>query len=159
MSYWLLKSEPSTFGVEDLERAPGRATGWDGVRNYQARNMLRDQMKRGDEAFLYHSSCEVPGIAGIVRIVREGYPDASAFDRKSPHFDPESERAEPRWFMVDVKLVRRLSRIITLEELRAHAGDALREMVLLRPGNRLSVMPITEREWAFILSLEKQSRA
>ncbi|HTV50973.1 MAG TPA: EVE domain-containing protein [Steroidobacteraceae bacterium] len=159
MSYWLLKTEPSTFGVDELERAPRRTTGWDGVRNYQARNMLRDQMKRGDRAFLYHSSCEVPGIAGILEVVKEGYPDASAFDRKSPHYDPESERAKPRWFMVDVKLERRLARVITLEELRAHASDVLGEMVLLRPGNRLSVMPVSEREWRFILSLEKKPRA
>lgn len=159
MSYWLLKTEPSTFGVDELERAPRRTTGWDGVRNYQARNMLRDQMKRGDRAFLYHSSCEVPGIVGILEVVKEGYPDASAFDRKSPHYDPESERAKPRWFMVDVKLERRLARVITLEELRAHASDVLGEMVLLRPGNRLSVMPVSEREWRFILSLEKKPRA
>jgi len=159
VSYWLLKTEPSTFGVDELERAPRRTTGWDGVRNYQARNMLRDQMKRGDRAFLYHSSCEVPGIAGILEVVKEGYPDASAFDRKSPHYDPESERAKPRWFMVDVKLERRLARVITLEELRAHASDVLGEMVLLRPGNRLSVMPVSEREWRFILSLEKKPRA
>jgi predicted RNA-binding protein with PUA-like domain len=159
VSYWLLKTEPSTFSVDDLERAPGRTSAWDGVRNYQARNMLRDQMKRGDQGFLYHSSCEVPGIAGIFEVVKEGYPDASAFDRKSPHYDPESKRAEPRWFMVDVKLERRLARVITLEELRAHAADALRDMVLLRAGNRLSVMPVSEREWRFILSLEKKARA
>ena len=155
MSYWLLKTEPTTFSVDDLARAPRRTTSWDGVRNYQARNMLRDQMKRGDRGFLYHSSCEVPGIVGIVEIVKEGYPDASAFDRKNPHFDPQSERAKPRWFVVDVKLERRLARVITLEELRAHARDELRALVLLRPGNRLSVMPVTEREWRFILALEK----
>jgi predicted RNA-binding protein with PUA-like domain len=154
MPHWLLKTEPSTFSVEDLERAPRRTTAWDGVRNYQARNMLRDQMSRGDEAFLYYSSCEVPGIVAILQIVKGGYPDASAFDRKSPHFDPESERAAPRWYVVDVKLQRRLSRIITLEELRRHATGALKGMILLRPGNRLSVMPIEDAHWRLILSLE-----
>jgi predicted RNA-binding protein with PUA-like domain len=154
MPHWLLKTEPSTFSVEDLERAPRRTTAWDGVRNYQARNMLRDQMRRGDAAFLYYSSCEVPGIVAILEIVKEGYPDASAFDRKSPHFDAESERRAPRWYVVDVKLQRRLSRIITLEELRRHAAGALKGMILLRPGNRLSVMPVEEAHWRFILSLE-----
>jgi predicted RNA-binding protein with PUA-like domain len=154
MQYWLLKTEPSTFGVDHLERAPRQTTGWDGVRNYQARNMLRDEMKRGDQAFLYHSSCEIPGIVGIVEIVREGYPDPTAFDRKHHHFDPESDRANPRWFMVDVKLERRLSRVITLTELRAHAAKELRGMVLLRPGNRLSVTHIEPAHWKFILSLE-----
>lgn len=154
MHYWLLKTEPSTFGVDHLERAPRRTTGWDGVRNFQARNMLRDEMKRGDRAFLYHSSCETPGIAGIVEVVREGYPDKTAFDRKHHHFDPDSARASPRWFMVDVKLERRLSRVITLTELREHAGKELRGMVLLRPGNRLSVSRVEPAHWNFILSLE-----
>jgi predicted RNA-binding protein with PUA-like domain len=159
MHYWLLKTEPGTFGIDDLERAPRQTTAWDGVRNYQARNMLRDEMKRGDHGFLYHSSCEVPGIVGIVEIVREGYPDATAFDRKHHHYDPESDPQQPRWFMVDVKLERRLSRVITLEELRAHAGKELRGMVLLRPGNRLSVTPVDAAQWRFILSLERRARA
>jgi len=154
MSFWLLKTEPSTFGIDDIERAARKTTSWDGVRNFQARNMLRDQMKRGDQAFLYHSSCEVPGIAGIVKVVKEGYPDPTAFDRKHHHFDPDSKREAPRWFMVDVMLVRRMSRVITLEELRRHAGDALRGMILLRPGNRLSVMPVDAAHWKYILSME-----
>lgn len=154
MSHWLLKTEPSTFGVDDLARAPRRTTAWDGVRNFQARNMLRDQMRRGDTAFLYYSSCEVPGIAGIVEIVKEGYPDATAFDPKDHHFDPDSKRDAPRWYVVDVKLQRRLARVITLEELRVHAGKELRGMILLRPGNRLSVMPVAPAHWKFILSLE-----
>jgi predicted RNA-binding protein with PUA-like domain len=154
MSFWLLKTEPSTFGIDDLESAPRKTSAWDGVRNFQARNMLRDQMKRGDQAFLYHSSCEVPGVVGIVRIVKEGYPDHTAFDRSHPHFDPDSKREDPRWFMVDVMLERRLSRVITLEELREKAGGALRGMVLLRPGNRLSVMPVDATHWKHILSLE-----
>ena len=154
MRHWLLKTEPSTFGVESLERAPRRTTSWDGVRNFQARNMLRDEMQRGDQAFLYYSSCEVPGIAAIVSVTREGYPDATAFDRNDDHFDPDSKREAPRWYAVDVKLERRLSRIITLEELRAHAAKELRGMVLLRPGNRLSVSPVEAAHWKFILSLE-----
>jgi predicted RNA-binding protein with PUA-like domain len=154
MSYWLLKTEPGTFGIDDLARAPRRTSPWDGVRNYQARNMLRDRMRRGDRAFLYHSSCETPGIVGIVEIVKEGYPDYTAFDPKHHHYDPDSKPDEPRWFMVDVKLERRLSRAITLEELRAHAGKELRGMMLLRPGNRLSVTPVEAAHWKFILSLE-----
>ncbi|HET9394959.1 MAG TPA: EVE domain-containing protein [Nitrospiraceae bacterium] len=154
MQYWLLKSEPDTFSIEDLEKSPRRTTSWDGVRNFQARNMLRDQMKKGDKAFLYYSSCEVPGIAGIVEIVKEGYPDSTAFDRKHDHYDPESDPENPRWFMVDVKLERRLPRLITLEELRKHAKNKLKDMVLLRPGNRLSITPVDEAHWKFILSLE-----
>jgi predicted RNA-binding protein with PUA-like domain len=154
MQYWLLKSEPATFSIEDLEKSPRRTTSWDGVRNFQARNMLRDQMKKGDKAFFYYSSCEVPGIAGIVEIVKEGYPDSTAFDRKHDHHDPESDPENPRWYMVDVKLERRLSRVITLEELRKHAKNKLKDMVLLRPGNRLSITPVDEAHWKFILALE-----
>lgn len=152
MSFWLLKTEPTAFSVDDFARSPRKTTSWDGVRNFQARNMLRDEMKRGDRAFLYHSSCEVPGIAGIVKVVRDGYPDATAFERGHVHFDPGSKREAPRWFMVDVTLERRLSRVITLEELRGHAE--LRGLILLRPGNRLSVMPVATAHWKLILSLE-----
>jgi predicted RNA-binding protein with PUA-like domain len=154
MRYWLMKTEPSTFGVEQLEKAPKRTTGWDGVRNYQARNMLRDDMRRGDRAFMYYSSTEVPGIAAIMEVARAGYPDPTAFDKRNHHYDPDSDPQNPRWYMVDVQLQRRLARIITLEELRKHAGGALAGMVLLRPGNRLSVMPIEPAHWRFILSLE-----
>lgn len=151
MSYWLLKSEPSTFGIDHLARAPRKTTSWDGVRNYQARNTLR-AMKKGDEAFFYHSSCEVPGVAGIVEIVREAYPDATAFDPKDDHYDPDSKRDAPTWYVVDVRLQRKLERVITLEELRAQR--ALAQMQLLKRGNRLSVMPVSEREWRAILALE-----
>ena len=154
MRYWLMKTEPTTFGVEDLERAKRQTTGWDGVRNYQARNMLRDDMKKGDLAFLYYSSTDVPGIVAIMKIVKDGYPDPTAFDRKHDHYDPESDPAEPRWFMVDVQLERRLGRVITLEELRKHTTKQLKNMVLLRKGNRLSVTPVEPDEWKFILSLE-----
>ena len=154
MRYWLMKTEPTTFGVEDLERAKRQTTGWDGVRNYQARNMLRDDMSKGDLAFLYYSSTDVPGIVAIMKIVKEGYPDPTAFDRKHHHYDPDSDPANPRWFMVDVQLERRLERVITLEELRKHATKQLKNMVLLRKGNRLSITPVEPEEWMFILSLE-----
>jgi predicted RNA-binding protein with PUA-like domain len=154
MRYWLMKTEPSTFGVDDLAAAPRRTSAWDGVRNYQARNLLRDEMRRGDQAFLYYSSCEVPGIVAIMQIVKEGYPDATAFDRKNHHYDPDSDPKNPRWFMVDVQLKRRLKHVITLAQLREHATKELKGMVLLRPGNRLSVTPVEERQWKFILTLE-----
>jgi len=154
MRYWLMKTEPTSFSVEDLERAKRQTTGWDGVRNYQARNMLRDEMKKGDQAFLYYSSTDVPGIVALLKIVKEGYPDPTAFDRKHHHYDPDSDPAEPRWFMVDVQLERRLKHVITLEELRKHATKELKNMVLLRKGNRLSVTPVEPAEWKFILSLE-----
>ncbi len=154
MRYWLMKTEPSTFSVEDLAAAPRATTFWDGVRNFQARNMLRDEMKRGDGVFLYYSSTEVPGIVAIMEVVKEGYPDPTAFDRKHHHYDPDSDPAKPRWFMVDVQLERRLTRVITLEELRKHATKELKNMVLLRRGNRLSVTPVEPQEWKFILSLE-----
>jgi predicted RNA-binding protein with PUA-like domain len=153
MSYWLMKTEPSTFSIEHLAKAPKSTTGWDGVRNFQARNMLRDQMKRGDQAFMYYSSTEVPGIVGVMEITKEGYPDPTAFERKHHHYDADSDPKNPRWFMVDVKLKERFSRIITLPELREHAAKELQGMVLLRPGNRLSVTPVEEAHWKFIRSL------
>jgi len=154
MHYWLLKTEPSSFSVEDLAAAPRRTTAWDGVRNYQARNMLRDEVKKGDQAFLYYSSTEVPGIVAIMRIVKGGYPDLTAFDRKHHHYDAGSDPQKPRWYVVDVQLERRLARTIPLEELRTHARRELKGMVLLRPGNRLSVTPVEAAHWKFILSLE-----
>jgi predicted RNA-binding protein with PUA-like domain len=154
MRYWLMKTEPTSFSVEDLERAKRQTTGWDGVRNYQARNMLRDEMKKGDQALLYYSSTDVPGVVALMKIVKEGYPDPTAFDRKHHHYDPDSDPKEPRWFMVDVQLERRLKRVITLEELRKHATKELKNMVLLRKGNRLSVTPVEPAEWKFIVSME-----
>jgi predicted RNA-binding protein with PUA-like domain len=154
MGYWLLKTEPETFGIDHLAALPRRTSAWDGVRNYQARNYIRDGMRRGDQALLYHSSCAVPGIAGIVKVVRAAYPDATAFDRRHKHYDADSDPAAPRWFVVDVQLQRRLDRVISLDELRAHGDAELREMTLLRRGNRLSVMPVDAAQWRFILSLE-----
>jgi predicted RNA-binding protein with PUA-like domain len=149
-----MKSEPEVFGIDDLARAPRRTTGWDGVRNYQARNYMRDGMARGDQAFFYHSNCPEPGIAGIVAITRTGYPDHTAFDPKDPHYDSGSNPAQPRWYMVDVTLVRELEHPILLADLRKYAEKQLKGLALLRRGNRLSILPVSEREWRFILSLE-----
>jgi predicted RNA-binding protein with PUA-like domain len=154
MNHWLLKSEPDSFSIDALKAAPKQTAAWDGVRNFQARNMLRDSMKKGDLAFFYHSSCDVPGIAGIVSIVKEGYPDHTAFDPKHHHYDADSKADAPRWFMVDVKLVRKLKRVITLDELRRHAAKQLKDFVLMRRGSRLSVMPVSKKEWDFVLTLE-----
>jgi predicted RNA-binding protein with PUA-like domain len=150
MKYWLMKSEPDTFGIDHLARSPGRKAGWDGVRNYQARNMLRDDFAAGDKAFFHHSSCDVPGIYGTMQVVRAGYPDPSAFDRKSRYFDAGSDPANPRWYQVEVRLIEKFARPVTLETLRAHAGGALKNMIVLRRGNRLSVMPVTAAEWKFV---------
>lgn len=152
MNYWLMKSEPSAFSVDDLAAIPGKTTGWDGVRNYQARNMLRDDFRVDDLAFLYHSSCELPGVVGLLKVVRRGYADPSQFDPGSEYFDPGSDPHAPRWFCVDVKLKRKFGRVIGLEELRRH--KPLRNLRLLQRGNRLSVMPVAKAEWDFILSLE-----
>jgi predicted RNA-binding protein with PUA-like domain len=154
MNHWLFKSEPDTFGIDALAKAPKQTSIWDGVRNYQARNMLRDSIKKADLAFFYHSSCDVPGIAGIVSITRGGYPDVTAFDPKHHHYDADSKQDSPRWYVVDVKLVRKLKRVITLDELRVHADKKLKDFVLLRRGNRLSVMPVSNKDWDFILTLE-----
>jgi predicted RNA-binding protein with PUA-like domain len=154
MQYWLMKTEPSVFSIEDLARAPRSTASWDGVRNFQARNMLRDQMKKGDQVFLYYSSTDVPGIVGVMEVTKEGYPDATAFDKKHHHYDPESDPKNPRWYMVDVRLKERFTRIITLVELRKHSGKELKGMMLLRPGNRLSVTPVEPEHWKFIRSLE-----
>jgi len=154
MNYWLMKTEPETFGIDDLAKKPKKTAMWDGVRNYQARNMLRDDFKKGDQAFLYHSSTDVVGIVGLMTVVRTAYPDPTQFDRKSDHHDPGSKREDPRWLVVDVQLKRRLKRIITLDELRAHESKELDGMLLLKRGNRLSITPITPEHWQFILSLE-----
>lgn len=152
MKYWLMKSEPTTFGIDDLAKAPKKRTAWDGVRNYQVRNMLRDEMRKGDLAFFYHSSCEVPGIYGVVTIVKEGYPDATAFDPRHHHFDAESDPKEPRWYVVDVELQRRFANPITLETLKANAKK-LDDMLVLRRGNRLSITPVTAEQWRRVLAL------
>jgi predicted RNA-binding protein with PUA-like domain len=147
MNYWLMKSEPDEFSIDDLARAKNRTTPWFGVRNYQARNFMRDEMRVGDLALFYHSSCPEPGVAGIVEVSRVAYPDASQFDPKSPYHDPKSTREAPRWVNVDVKLVRK-TRLVPLAEL--HATKGLEDMVTLRRGNRLSITPVTAREWRIV---------
>ena len=148
MNYWLMKSEPNAFSIDTLASRPKKTEPWDGVRNYQARNMMRDQMKIGDKAFFYHSNCNPPGIVGIVNIVKESYPDHTAFDPESKYYDPKSSPDAPRWFMVDVKLEKKFNEMITLDELK-HIPQ-LSSMVLLRKGNRLSVMPVSKKEWDII---------
>ena len=149
-----MKSEPDVFGIDDLKKMPNKTEHWDGVRNYQARNMMRDDMKRGDLVFFYHSNCEVPGIVGIAKVVKEGYPDFTSWNPESKYYDPKSSEDNPRWFMVDVKYKRKLKREISLRELKGYADGHLRDLPLVRRGNRLSIMPVTEDQWNFILSLE-----
>lgn len=149
MNHWLMKSEPEVFGIEHLARAKRRTSAWDGVRNYQVRNMLRDEFRVGDLAFFYHSSCAVPGIVGVVKISRAGYPDHTALDPENDHYDPRSTREKPVWYMVDVTLEERFERTITLPELRA--DPALEGMLILRPGNRLSITPVSAKHWRHIL--------
>ena len=149
-----MKSEPDVFGLPHLKARPKRTEHWDGVRNYQARNFLRDDMQKGDLAFFYHSSCAEPGIAGIVKIVRAGYPDDSAWDPKSNHFDPKSTPGKPIWYMVDVKLEREFKHPVPLAALKQN--PALKDMKLLQRGNRLSILPVTEKEWNAILKMESR---
>ena len=150
MNHWLMKSEPDAFSIDDLKRKKQEA--WDGVRNYQARNFMRDGMRPGDKVFFYHSNCAVPGIVGVAEVVTDAYPDPSQFDPKSKYFDPGSSRDKPRWMLVDVKFVKKLKRTISLDELKS--DPALIEMPLLRKGNRLSVMPVDAAHWKYILALE-----
>lgn len=150
MSHWLMKSEPDEFSIDDLARAPGKTTPWFGVRNYLARNYMRDAMRVGDGVLFYHSSCAVPGIAGIAKVASGPHPDESQFDAKSPYHDPKSARENPRWVLVDVKLVKK-TRLLSLEELRGR--EELSDMVVLRRGNRLSITPVTPGEWAIVNKL------
>jgi len=146
--YWLVKSEPDVFSWDDLWRLPKRTTHWDGVRNYQARNFMRDQMQKGDRVFFYHSSAEPPAIVGICEVARSGYPDATAFDAKDPHYDARSDPAKPTWFVVDLKAVRAFPQPVTLPAMRAERS--LARMPLLQKGSRLSVQPVGEREWEIV---------
>ncbi len=150
MNYWLMKSEPDDFSIDDLKRK--KSEPWSGVRNYQARNYMRDGMRAGDGVFFYHSSCAEPGIVGIAEVACAAYPDPTQFDPRSDYFDAGSSRAAPRWMLVDVKFKRKLKRAITLTQLKAR--PELRELVLVRPGSRLSVQPVTKAHWDFILDLE-----
>lgn len=157
MNYWLMKSEPDVFGIDHLKAMPKKTEHWDGVRNYQARNMMRDEMKKGDLAFFYHSNCAEPGIVGIMQVVREGYPDHTAFEPKQKYYDPKSDSRNPRWYMVDVRYKRKLKRPVSLAELKSH--ERLADMKLLQRGNRLSIMPVTKAQWDYIIKLEQYQPA
>ena len=151
MKYWLLKSEPDVFSLEDLKNCPNQTEPWDGIRNYQARNLMRDEMKVGDQAFFYHSRQAEPAIVGTVRVVREAYPDHTSWDPSSKYFDEKSPAENPRWLMIDVQFESEFSRPVTLKELRS--VPELKEMFLLRKGMRLSVQPVTEEEFQLILAI------
>jgi predicted RNA-binding protein with PUA-like domain len=155
MSYWLMKSEPGTFSIDDLAKAPKQTTCWDGVRNFQARNFMRE-MEIGDQIFFYHSSTDPTAIVGIAEVVKKAYPDHTAFDPKDEHYDPKSKPANPLWEMVDIKFVRKFEHALTLEELRKHPG--LEKMELLRKGSRLSVQPVRPEEWKIIVKLTQQKK-
>jgi predicted RNA-binding protein with PUA-like domain len=156
MAYWLMKTEPDVCSFEDIWRAPKRTTGWDGVRNYQARNFMRDQMAVGDEVFVYHSGAEPPGIAGIAKVSSAAYPDPTQFDRKDDHYDPKSSPDAPIWVQVDVTAVRALPRFLALDELRGN--PSLAGMRLLQRGNRLSITPVTAMEWKAVLAMAEKKR-
>lgn len=151
MQYWLMKSEPETFSIEDLKNAPHKTTSWEGVRNYQARNFMRDNMHKGDLVFFYHSNCKIPGIVGIAEIVKESHPDYTALNPESDYYDPKATQENPRWFMVDIKFKEKFESIITLERLKSI--PELNDLALVRQGNRLSVMPVSEKEWKVILNI------
>ena len=153
MACWLMKSEPNEFSFADLQTRPEQTEMWDGVRNYQARNFMRDAMSDGDLVFFYHSNCEIPGIVGIAKIRGEARPDPTAFDPDDKHFDPKSDPGNPRWMLRDVQFVRELKRTISLQELKGHA-EALGDFPLIRRGNRLSVMPVDQQHWDYVLNLE-----
>lgn len=153
MNFWLIKSEPDAFSIDDLKNAPGKREHWDGIRNYQARNFIRDDMQKGDLAFFYHSNCKTPGIVGICEIVSDAYPDHTQFDPNSRYFDPGSTPENPRWLMRDVKYRRMTKRLVSLTELKGYVGQ-LAGFALVRRGNRLSIMPVSREHWDFILSLE-----
>ena len=149
MKYWLFKSEPDTGGVDALAAMPKQKTHWEGVRNYQARNFLRDQVKAGDGVLFYHSGCKEPAIVGLAKVVREGYPDLTALDPREKHFDPNASDGKPIWFVVDVQYLCHLSYPLTRNDLRRH--PVLSGMDVLRKGNRLSVQPVTEEQWREVL--------
>jgi predicted RNA-binding protein with PUA-like domain len=149
--HWLVKSEPDVFSFADLMSCPERTTGWDGVRNFQARNFMRDDMRRGDPVFFYHSGAEPPAIVGVAEVARDAYVDATALDPSDPHFDPKSRAEAPTWVMVDIRGVEPLARPLSLADLRGVSG--LERMVLLQKGSRLSVQPVSAEEWAIVYRL------
>jgi predicted RNA-binding protein with PUA-like domain len=158
MAYWLMKSEPDAFGIDDLKGCPKQTEPWDGIRNYQARNFMRDDMEKGDLAFFYHSNCKQPGIVGIMKIVSDPYPDPTQFDPDSGYYDPKAYFDDPRWVLVDVQYQRHLERVVTLAEMKADA-ESFGDFALLNKGNRLSIMPVTEAQWNRVLELERREAA
>lgn len=152
MQYWLMKSEPTSFNIDDLQKRPKQTTAWDGVRNYQARNMMRDEMKIGDLAFFYYSNCDVPGIVGIMEVVSKSYPDPTQFDHQSKYFDPKATPDKPIWYLVDLQFKEKFKTIISLEKLRANPH--LSDLLILRKGNRLSITPVSQEDWKMILTLD-----
>ena len=144
-----MKTEPDVFSIDDLAAMPGKKDHWDGVRNYQARNFMRDEMKKNDKVLLYHSNCKDKGIVGIAKVVKESYPDHTAFDKKSKYFDAKSNKDNPRWFMVDVKFEKKFKSVLTLEEIKNH--KTLKNMLVAKPGQRLSIMPVKEKEFTTII--------
>lgn len=151
MKYWLMKSEPDVFSFDDLKNRPNKTEPWNGVRNYQARNFMRDEMSKGDKVLFYHSSCEIPGVAGIAKISSDSYPDDTQFDKKSEYFDPKATKENPRWFLRDVSFETDLKRFISLDEIRKQTK--LKDMKLLQKGNRLSILPVTKEEFELIVKL------
>ena len=151
MSYWLMKSEPETYSIDDLVAQPRKTDHWDGIRNYQARNFMRDQMVKGDLAFFYHSNCVEPAVVGMMEIVGKAYPDHTQFDSQEKYFDPDSPSDNPRWLMVDVRFRRKFSNIVTLRAMKAE--KRLSDMRLVQRGNRLSILPVSGREWRHILKM------
>jgi predicted RNA-binding protein with PUA-like domain len=154
VNYWLFKSEPSVFSIDDLESAPKKTTCWDGVRNFQARNFLRDSIKNGDLVFFYHSNCDPSAIVGVAEVIKEGYPDTTAFDAKDPHYDPKSKKEDPTWYMVDIRYKETFARALDLHELKE--VPSLKNMVLLQKGSRLSIQPVTEEEWKTVILLSQK---
>jgi len=153
MAYWLFKTEPDAFSIDDLASRPNQTEPWDGVRNYQARNFLRDDIALGDLVYIYHSSCMNVGIAGVAKVVKAGYPDTTQFDPESKYFDPKSDPATPRWFRVDVKFVEKFEKVLALSDIKQMQG--ITELPLVKKGGRLSIMPVTEQEWQQLYAAAK----
>ena len=151
MKYWLIKSEPEVFSIDDLAKSKNQTTYWDGVRNYQARNFIRDEMKAGDKVIFYHSSTEIPAAVGLCEVVKEAYPDFTAFDPKDPHYDPKSKKDSPAWFMVDIKFVKKFSKPVSIGDIKTN--KKLQKINLIQRGNRLSVMPVAENEFEEIIRM------
>ena len=155
MAYWVMKTEPDVFGIDDLRKCPKKTEPWDGIRNYQARNFMRDEMNVGDEVFFYHSNCQPPGIVGTAKVASKAYPDPTQFDPDSKYYDPKSDPDNPRWLLVDVKFVEKWKQPLSLPDLKQHADGKLKDFRLLARGNRLSIMPVEAKHWRAVQALRK----